>query len=91
LRLRIGQPKDTIEIFIDDFIGDEIKVKTALTGKRKAMSEGRLFAYLFRFPLLTLRIIFSIHWQALKLWLKGVKYTPKDDNQDLQQDIYYKG
>jgi len=27
---------------------------------------------LFTFPLMTLKIILAIHWQALKLWGKGV-------------------
>ena len=31
---------------------------------------------LARYPLMTLQTIALIHWQGLKLWLRGVKYRP---------------
>lgn len=37
---------------------------------RRAISTGSLAAVLIRFPVLTLKIIAAIHWQALRLWLK---------------------
>jgi DUF1365 family protein len=26
---------------------------------------------------MTLKVMLAIHWQALKLWLKGAKYIPE--------------
>ncbi len=39
--------------------------------ERKEITAGSLAGVLVKFPLMTLRIIAAIHWQALRLWLKG--------------------
>jgi len=41
------------------------------------LSDGRLLAALARFPFMTARIIGAIHWEALRLWRKGLSYHPK--------------
>ena len=41
---------------------------------RRAWSTSALLGTLVRMPLLTFGVILRIHWQALKLWLKGVPF-----------------
>lgn len=89
LDLIVGKPGEKLKVFINDFKENEMKVKTMLTGHKKTMNQLRLFKYIFRFPFLSIQIVSLIHWQALKLWIKGVKYIPKDENPQLQKDIYY--
>jgi DUF1365 family protein len=43
-----------------------------LTLKRRPIGAASLAATLLRFPLMTVRVITAIHWQALKLWIKRV-------------------
>jgi DUF1365 family protein len=41
--------------------------------QRREISRRSLAAVLFNFPLMTIKVIAAIHWQALRLWLKGCK------------------
>lgn len=47
---------------------------TTLSGKPLPWSAGALLAAFLRMPFLTLGVVARIHWQALKLWLKGVPF-----------------
>jgi len=83
-------PGDKLAIRIDDYQNGERFFLSTLTGKKKALTNRRLFLYAFRFPLITLRIMYLIHWHALLLWLKKISYSPKAANQHLQTDVYRK-
>ena len=47
------------------------------TGQRQALSDGAILATVLGHPLLALKVVGGIHWEALKLWLKGVKLRPR--------------
>jgi DUF1365 family protein len=46
-------------------------------GSRKPLSTPSVAACLLQFPLLTWKIVGGIHYEALKLWLKGMRYVPR--------------
>ena len=47
---------------------------TSISGKPQPWSAAALLKAFLRMPFLTLGVIARIHWQALKLWLKGVPF-----------------
>mgnify|MGYP000864013505 CR=1 FL=1 len=47
---------------------------TAISGKARPWTATALLSAFARMPFLTVGVIFRIHWQALKLWLKGVPF-----------------
>jgi hypothetical protein len=65
-----------IHIVIDYSSGDE-GVYTNLIGKKKPLSSWIILKLAFLRPLDGWRVLFLIHYQALKLWFKGAKYREK--------------
>jgi DUF1365 family protein len=48
-----------------------------LTARRRELTNRSLAGALVRYPLMPLQVIGLIHWQALRLRLRGVNYLPK--------------
>jgi len=82
-------PGEKLNINIDDYDkdGERFFIST-LKGLRKPLTDANLLKYFFSFPLITLKVISLIHWQALKLWLKKLPYHKKSSNSELQRDVY---
>ncbi len=47
-----------------------------LSLRRQPITGWNLVKALVRFPLITLKVIAAIHWEALRLWWKGIPYCP---------------
>jgi len=82
-------PGKKLQLKIDDYDQDGKRFFiSTLSGVRKPLTDASLLLYFFSFPLITLKIIGLIHWQALKLWLKKIPYHKKEANKDLQREVY---
>ncbi len=46
-------------------------------GRRRALTTPALLWSVFSLPLVTLKITAAIHWEALRLWLKGARLVPR--------------
>lgn len=73
-RFRFHQDRPVRQACIDYDDGDGELLRTAISGKAQPWSAGRLLAAFLRMPFLTAGVILRIHWQALKLWAKGVPF-----------------
>jgi len=80
-------PGNRLDIKIDARDGDEKTLITTLTGQRSALNNRNLFWFTCKFPLVTLKVIFLIHWHALRLWLKRVPFHRKAENSALQREV----
>lgn len=74
-RFRLKVPGERLSILIrqEDAAGDEILI-AAQTGRRRALDDRGLARALAGHPLMTLKVIAGIHWEALKLLLKGARF-----------------
>lgn len=85
----LAVPHERLNIKIDDYdkTGKRFFLST-LTGERKPITNATLLKFFFTMPLIPLRVMGLIHWQAFKLWLKKISYHPKAANQHLQKNVY---
>lgn len=83
---RLKEPSSCLRLAIDQSDTNGIYFRSALSGKREDISDWRLFLYALRFPLITVSIVAAIHWQALLLYLKGIRARPKKENSGLQTE-----
>lgn len=72
-RFHLQRQAPVVRIDYDDAAGPLLL--TSIAGRPRAWSTAALFAAFARMPLLTLGVIWRIHWQALRLWLKGVPFV----------------
>jgi hypothetical protein len=80
-------PGKTLDIKVDDRRGEEKILITTLTGERTALTGRKLLWFTVKYPLVTAKVIFLIHWHALRLWLKGAPFHRKAANAQLQQAV----
>lgn len=85
---RFHLPSDQLRVFIDDYDTEGKVLISTLTGERREMTLANLVRLTVKFPLLTLRVMWLIHWQALRLWLKGIPYFMKESRTEDQRNVF---
>lgn len=69
-------PHDRFSVSIDYGSNTEELLTATMTGVKRPLSDAGLARVFFSHPLLTLKVIVGIHWQALRLLKKGARYRP---------------
>ena len=54
-------------------------LRTHFRGKKRQLSDASLLRCLYQYPLMTLKVVWGIHWEALKLWRKGLPLRDRPD------------
>jgi DUF1365 family protein len=76
-RFRFTVSPERLDAGIDLYRDGELQFVSHLQLARRPFTDGEVLGSLVRYPLITLKVIGAIHWQALRLWWKGAIYHPK--------------
>jgi DUF1365 family protein len=71
---RLTPPDDHLALSIVANDASGPMMVATLTARRQTLSDGGLVRACLRCPFVTWKIIAAIHWEALKLWAKGLRF-----------------
>jgi DUF1365 family protein len=75
---KLINPNDKLSVFIKQTDADGTILTATQTGDKKEFSYKQLAINFLKYPLMTIKIISSIHYEALLLWKKGAIYRKRD-------------
>lgn len=74
---RVSPPGDNVKLRILETDPEGPLLSATFIGRRRALTTAALLRAFFALPLVTLKIVAAIHWEALRLWLKGTRLVPR--------------
>ncbi len=79
---RIIPPRESVSVCIQQSskTGTEVTpiLNATFTGQRQEITDKNLLQLFISHPLMTVKVMGAIHWEALRLWLKGLKLQPRN-------------
>ncbi len=79
-QFRLNQPDERQVIVIRANDEDGLLITASYTASKQELTASRLLKFFMVFPLLSAKVVLGIHWEALRLYIKGVpwfKHQPK--------------
>lgn len=74
---RIVPPGDIVRLRILETDAEGPLLSATFAGTRRALSTASLLRAFLSLPMMTFKVIAAIHWEALRLWIKGAKLVPR--------------
>jgi len=74
---RVSPPGEQVKLRILETDRDGPLLAATFSGRRRPLSTPALIRAFAALPLFTVKIIAAIHWEALRLWLKGARLIPR--------------
>ena len=74
---RVSPPAAQVKLRILETDRDGPLLAASFHGQRRALTTTALLRSFLALPLVSLKIVAAIHWEALRLWLKGARLVPR--------------
>ncbi|MEW6767670.1 MAG: DUF1365 domain-containing protein [Pseudomonadota bacterium] len=74
---RVSPPEDSVKLRILETDSEGPLLSATFHGSRKPLTTASLLLAFVNLPFVTFKIMAAIHWEALRLWLKGAKLVER--------------
>jgi uncharacterized protein len=74
---RVSPPAASVRLRVLETDREGPLLAASFSGRRRDLTTSALLRSLFALPLVTFKIVAAIHWEALRLWLKGARLAPR--------------
>jgi DUF1365 family protein len=78
-QFRVLPPGERVQLRILETDREGPLLAATFNASRRALNTKELLRAFFALPLVTMKITAAIHWEALRLWLKGARLVPRKD------------
>ncbi len=82
-RFEVTPPDDRLDLSIVKTSGGRPDFTATLALQRRPLNNRALLRVFLAMPLMTLKVVAAIHWEALRLFLKGVALAPRPPSPDV--------
>jgi len=69
-----SSPKEKLSVLMKNYKNGDNVFDASLSMKRMDLNKSNLFKSVFRYPFITIKVVFWIHFQAFFLWLRGATF-----------------
>ena len=74
---KIAPPGEDVRVVVNGFDGEGLLLNANFAGQRRELTDSAVIGAMLSHPLLTFMVVAGIHWEALKLLLKGVRLVAR--------------
>ena len=74
---RLIKPGKKIKIYIKESDKNGILLTACQIGKKLELNSRTLLSQFLRHPFMSFKVILAIHFEALRLWTKGIRHVKK--------------
>jgi len=82
-RFTLSEPSERLRVLIHETREGQPILDATLAAERRTLSDGNILKQVLMLPLMTFKVVAGIHWEALKIWLRGARFHRKPDAPEL--------
>jgi DUF1365 family protein len=78
-RFTLSEPGERIRVALHETREGIAILDATVAGERRTLNDRNVLKQVLMMPFMTLKVVAGIHWEALKIWLRGGKFHSKPE------------